>query len=155
MKSLSFKIYFEIGVLYDLFLNQQELIKKQTIQNTNFEINFETQRLHLENQFIKLKELANQTDTSFLGAVLAQERKQIKGLEHLEKRLLKAQKRVLVDILERTVNLQNELFPNNKLQERQGNFSEFYLEYGILFIDNLIDELKPLEQEFFVMKLGV
>ena len=137
----------------DLFLNQQELIKKQTIKNTNFEINFEIQKLHLVNQFIKLKELANQTDASFLGAVLAQEHKQIKGLDHLEKRLLKAQKRVLVDILERTVSLQNELFPNNKLQERQGNFSEFYLEYGILFIDNLIAELKPLEQEFVLCRL--
>ena len=97
--------------------------------------------------------MANQTDKSFLGAVLAQERKQIKGLEHLEKRLLKAQKRVLTDILERTVSLQNELFPNNKLQERQGNFSEFYIEYGILFIENLIAELKPLEQEFVLCRL--
>jgi uncharacterized protein YllA (UPF0747 family) len=47
------------------------------------------------------------------------------GLDNLEKRLLKAQKRKLSDILERITDLQNELFPNKSLQERQANFSNF------------------------------
>jgi uncharacterized protein YllA (UPF0747 family) len=93
-------------------------------------------------------EIANQTDKSFLGAVKAQEAKQIKGLENLEKRLLKAQKRNYSETLERMTNLQNELFPNKSLQERQTNFSEFYLDNGAHFIAQLCYQLKPLDFNF-------
>jgi len=93
------------------------------------------------------------TDKSFLGAVKAQEAKQIKGLENLEKRLLKAEKRVHQEQLNRIIALQNELFPNQSLQERKVNFAEFYVEFGEVLIEKLLTELKPLEQEFKVVVL--
>ena len=96
-------------------------------------------------------ELAEKTDKSFLGAVKAQETKQISGLEHLEKRLLKAQKRKLSDEIFRMSEIQNELFPNQNLQERNVNFSEFYLEYGEKLIPNLIASLNPLDKEFSIL----
>jgi len=74
-------------------------------------------------------------------------------LENLEKRLLKAQKRKLSEILERITDLQNELFPNHGLQERQTNFSEFYIGYGKNLIPTLIAELNPLETLFNVIVL--
>jgi uncharacterized protein YllA (UPF0747 family) len=49
--------------------------------------------------------------------------------------------------------LQNELFPNKGLQERQVNFSEFYSEFGSSLIADLLKELKPLEQEFKIIVL--
>ena len=60
----------------------------------------------------------------------AQEVKQKKGLDALEKRLLKAQKKKLHDHVTRITQLQNDLFPNRSLQERQLNFSELYMEMG-------------------------
>jgi hypothetical protein len=60
----------------------------------------------------------------------------------------------LSDILERITDLQNELFPNKSLQERQANFSEFYLENGSNLIPSVIDTLKPLEQNFNVITLS-
>jgi bacillithiol synthase len=137
----------------DLFQKQNDLLKSQTIKKSSFEIDFTTQKEHLKKQFEDLYKIANQTDKSFIGAVKAQEVKQIKGLENLEKRLLKAQKRVLADDLERITNLQNELFPNQSLQERQANFSEFYLDNGEKLIEKLISELKPLSNEFNVVCL--
>ncbi len=138
----------------DLFQKQNELLKLQTIKKSDFEINFNVQKQHLQKQFIDLYAIANQTDKSFFGAVKAQETKQIKGLENLEKRLLKAQKRVLKEDLEKIANLQNELFPNKSLQERQANFSEFYLENGNSLIEKLILELKPLKKEFKILCLN-
>ena len=79
----------------DLFLKQIDLLKSQTKKKTAFTIDFDEQKKHLKKQFEHLFAIAQQTDQSFLGAVKAQEIKQIKGLENLEKRLLKAQKRVL------------------------------------------------------------
>ena len=138
---------------HDLFSNQQELFDSKTKEYSQFKIDFSEQKELLKNQFENLFYIAQQTDKSFTGAVKAQEIKQIKGLANLEKRLLKAEKRVHSDKLERILLLQNELFPNQSLQERKVNFSEFYLEYGSSFIEKLLHDLKPLEREFNVVTL--
>ena len=135
----------------DLFLKQTDLVNKKTELLDDFSIDLSIQKDFLKNQFHYLHSLAQKTDKSFLGAVKAQEAKQIKGLENLEKRLLKAQKRKHSDELERITDLQNELFPNKSLQERQTNFSEFYLENGNNLIKKLIAQLKPLDTTFEVI----
>ncbi|MBA4154864.1 bacillithiol biosynthesis cysteine-adding enzyme BshC [Flavobacterium sp.] len=137
----------------DLFLNQQELFNQKTKLLSDFTIDFSAQKDALKKQFEALHEMAQTTDKSFLGAVKAQEVKQIRGLENLEKRLLKAEKRVHQEQLNRIISLQNELFPNQSLQERKINFSEFYVEFGAELIEKLLKELKPLEQEFKVVVL--
>lgn len=137
----------------DLFLNQDALKTKVTNQISEVDIDFSEQKQYLKQQFKALYDLAAKTDGSFKGAVAAQEQKQINGLEALEKRLLKAQKRKLSDHLNRIVELQNELFPNQSLQERYMNFSEFYLEYGSDLIPKLFDNLKPLQGEFSIVQV--
>ncbi|MBS7786262.1 bacillithiol biosynthesis cysteine-adding enzyme BshC [Flavobacterium sp. CYK-55] len=137
----------------DLFKNQHELINIKTKEISEFPIDLSIQKDHLSTQFHYLHKLAEKTDASFSGAVKAQEAKQIKGLENLEKRLLKAQKRKHKDQLERIILLQNELFPGKSLQERQLNFSEFYIEFGNQLIENLFEKLHPLNDNFTVVKL--
>ena len=137
----------------DLFSNQQELFNQKTHEFSKFNLDFSEQKEILRIQFEKLNKIASQTDKSFTGAVKAQEVKQIRGLENLEKRLLKAEKKMHADELERIIQLQNELFPNQGLQERRANFGEFYLAYGNDFIQKLISELKPLEPNFTIITL--
>ena len=137
----------------DLFLKQSDLRTKRTQEISEIDIDFSPQKKHLEQQFKDLYLLAEKTDKSFVGAVAAQEQKQINGLQHLEKRLLKAQKRKLKDELERLTNLQDQLFPKQSLQERNRNFSEFYEIYGKELIQQLKQELKPLQQEFSIIYL--
>ena len=129
------------------------MVNDQVKKHSKINIDFSLQKKHLQNQFKALYELAEQTDKSFLGAVNAQEKKQQKGLVNLEKRLLKAQKRKLNDLVERIKLLQDELFPGQSLQERNTNFSEFYLEYGDQLIPKLIKELRPLMGEFLIVEL--
>ncbi|MFV5691798.1 bacillithiol biosynthesis cysteine-adding enzyme BshC [Flavobacterium sp. LT1R49] len=137
----------------DLFSKQANLINNRTKQLSEFPIDLASLKEQLQKQFEALYEVANKTDESFIGAVKAQEVKQIKGLENLEKRLLKAQKRNLSDILQRIIDLQNEIFPNQSLQERQANFSEFYLENGERLIPALVKQLKPLQSNFDIIVL--
>ena len=137
----------------DIFLKRSTLINKKVREISNIDIDFSSQKEYLINQFNDLYKLAELTDESFLGAVKAQEVKQLKGLENLEQRLLKAQKRKLSDVVSRMTELQNELFPNQSLQERNTNFSEFYLEYGAQLIPKLIDNLEPLQNEFSILTL--
>ena len=137
----------------DLFMDRNSFINKKVRKISNIDIDFSEQIKHLEQQFKDLHQLAEQTDKSFLGAVNAQEVKQIKGLKHLEKRLLKAQKRKLKDQIERCTDLQEQLFPNQSLQERNTNFSELYLEYGDDLIPELMKHLEPLSGQFTILTL--
>ena len=135
----------------DLFLKQNSLINKKIREISNIDIDFSPQKKYLEEQFVALYELAKKTDESFLGAVKAQEVKQLKGLDALEKRLLKAQKKKLEDHVLLITEIQNTLFPNKSLQERNLNFSELYLEYGEELIPSLLAALDPLSREFTVL----
>lgn len=137
----------------DLFSNQQALFNQKTQELSQFNLDFTAQKEHLKQQFAALHNMAAQTDKSFGNAVKAQEIKQLKGLENLEKRLLKAEKRQHANVLERMIQLQNEIFPNQSLQERRNNFSEFYLEYGEELLNKIFDELKPLQTNFTTIYL--
>lgn len=136
----------------DFFLKTNDLKNKKVKQLSDPSIDFSSLKLALKNQFDELYVIAEKTDFTFKNAVKAQEAKQLKGLEKLEKRLLKAQKRKFEDELKRVVILQNELFPNGSLQERFSNFSEFYVEQGNNFIPNLVKAFNPFDFRFSVIK---
>ena len=139
--------------LDDFFLSSNELATKVTHQTSEIKIDFFPQKKYLEKQFEDLYNLAKQTDASFKGAVAAQEQKQINGLTHLEKRLLKAQKRKLKDYLKRVETLQLSLFPEQNLQERHINFSEIYLKLGKELIPRLLSEFNPLDLQFNLIEI--
>jgi bacillithiol biosynthesis cysteine-adding enzyme BshC len=144
----------KLGVsINELFLNQEELVNKQVKKLSKIDIDFSPQKEHLQNQFKALYKLAEETDKSFLGAVAAQEKKQLKGLTNLEKRLLKAQKRKLNEQISRITEIQNQLFPGQSLQERNLNFSELYLEFGHQLIQQLMLNLQPLKGDFLILEL--
>ena len=137
----------------DIFLKRDTFINKKVREISNIEIDFSEEKTYLQTHFEAMYVLAEKTDKSFLGAVKAQEVKQLKGLNHLEKRLLKAQKKKLADQVSRMTDLQNDLFPRQSLQERNTNFSEFYLAYGDQLIPTLMESLEPLNGAFTIITM--
>ena len=137
----------------ELFLSQDKLLTKKVKLFANQMFNFNNQINVLEQQFDTLRELSKLTDVSFLGAVNAQEKKQLKGLKNLEKRLLKANKIKYKSHLDRITAIQDDLFPNKSLQERSVNFAEFYCQYGDEFIKTLKDNIHPLNNKFSIIEL--
>ncbi|PKP14328.1 MAG: bacillithiol biosynthesis cysteine-adding enzyme BshC [Bacteroidetes bacterium HGW-Bacteroidetes-3] len=138
--------------LVEIFNGQETLIADKVKELSEIKIDFSEQKKYLKQQFSELKELAKKTDSTFLGAVNAQEKKQLNGLGNLEKRLLKAQKRKLSDVVQRIAELQNELFPNQSLQERNQNFSEYYEVLGSELIPMLLKSTDPLKFEFAIIE---
>jgi len=136
-----------------LFLSKHILEKQHTKKISDMDIDFSPQRSFLKEQFKDLHDLAKKTDASFIGAVAAQEKKQLNGLDKLEKRLLKAEKRRLIDEIERLTTIQDQLFPKGSLQERNLNFSEYFLEYGDELFKILKDNIEPLSNQFTVLEL--
>jgi bacillithiol biosynthesis cysteine-adding enzyme BshC len=139
--------------LEDIFKNEHDLSLWFTDKISEITIDFSQQRVFLKEQFKALYIQANQTDASFLGAVSAQEKKQLNGLNNLEKRLLRAQKRKHTNQIDRLIALRATIFPNGNLQERNANFSEFYLEYGASLIPRIKRELRPFDAYFTVISL--
>ena len=93
------------------------------------------------------------TDSSFLGAVNAQRKKQFNGIDKLEKRLLKAQKRKMSSIEKDLKYIYEEINPDNIFQERKINFIDFYLYYGDTFFEDLISNIDLFEKKFLVLDL--
>lgn len=136
----------------EIFLNQHDLVNEKIREISKIEIDLSLQKEFLQKQFTDLEAVAHQTDKSFIGMVHAQTKKQINGLEKLEKRLLKAERRKHQELTDRIKKLQSELFPNQSLEERQRNFSEYYLEYGEQLIKTLKEHLDPLQLEFQIIE---
>ncbi|MDO4728151.1 MAG: bacillithiol biosynthesis cysteine-adding enzyme BshC [Bacteroidota bacterium] len=137
----------------DLFLKKDDLIKLKTQQWADTDIDFELLRKQIKIQIEQLRKAVSDTDISFIKAINAQEVKQLKSLDELEKKLFKANKKKLGNKLSRVEELHNQLFPNNNLQERVLNFSEFYQLYGARFLEVLFEQQKPLSQEFNIITL--
>ena len=151
-KKLSKKIAnFDLQVS-DLFMKRDALINKKIRQISKIDLDLTPLKNQLKKQFTRLHNLVAQTDGSFKGAVAAQEAKQLKGIEYLEKLLLKAQNRVLKSDVERLAVIHELLFPNDSLQERALNFTSFYLELGVDLIPNLVGALDPLNPDFVLLE---
>ena len=136
----------------DLFTKKDVLLKQKVVEISNLDLDFSAQKAHLQQQFSALYEMASQTDISFKKAVAAQERKQIKGLENLEKKLLKAEKRKLQEHLHAIELLKNDLFPKGGLQERLYNFAYFHEQSGGKLIEKLMETLDPFTDSFMILK---
>jgi uncharacterized protein YllA (UPF0747 family) len=135
----------------DLLSNEAAIDKKIVHHFSDININFNTQVKHLKQQFKELYQIANRTDASFNGAVAAQEKKQINGLKHLEKRLLKAEKKKREDFLKRAHQLKKEFYPQGYLQERKLNFLSFYQYSGQAFICQLLEDFDAFDNSFYLI----
>tara|TARA_B100001059_G_scaffold125071_1_gene125079 strand:+ start:2240 stop:3859 length:1620 start_codon:yes stop_codon:yes gene_type:complete len=137
----------------ELFIGRLALINKKIRQISDIDLDLSFQKRKLKKQFKFLEELASKTDKTFINAVNAEMSKQIKGIDKLEKRLLKAQRIKLKDHVERLVLIHESLFPHGELQERILNFSELYEIYGQKIIDFLLKKFDPLSQKFDLIEL--
>jgi uncharacterized protein YllA (UPF0747 family) len=134
------------------FKSKDALINFEIRRVSNIDLDFTPAHQLLEDQFIRLRQIARETDKSFEGAVTAQEKKQKKGLQQLEKRLLKAQKRILSDHVSRIAKLHDIIKPLGGHQERIENFSFFYNQRGHALIEKLIQESGAIQGKFIVVE---
>ena len=135
-----------------MFLDINDLKLKYLTNNSEISTDLSSIRNSIKQNFKDLYEFVRYTDKSFQGAVKAQEKKQINGINKLEKRLIKAEKRKHKDFLNRIELLKNELFPNNSFQERQLNFSSFYNINNNNFLELINKNIDPFNKEFKVIK---
>ena len=137
----------------EIFLNKNDFINLNIKKHSDFDINLDYLKIALKKQFNDLNDLVEKTDSSFLGAVNAQKKKQFNGIDKLEKRLLKAQKRKMSSVESDLKKIYNEIYPEDVFQERIVNFIDFYLHYGDTFLKNLFSNIDMFEKKFLVLDI--
>lgn len=114
-------------------------------------LNGETDKLIMV--YEELKKLVSPTDNTLSRHIEALKVKAATGLHHLEKKLLRAERKKRAAAERQIQKLKQELFPQNNLQERVENLSFFYAKWGPKFIQLLYQASLPLEQQFQIIEI--
>lgn len=117
------------------------------------EISLQEEKKQLQQIYQQIADKAAQIDQTMVPAVEGSEKGQLKALDGLEKKLVKAEKRQHDISLSQMQRLQDDLFPNGNLQERSVNVFEFLAKYRLAFIDELKKQLTAFPDSFQVIKL--
>lgn len=130
----------------------EELVKAWVHEKSEQELSLSAEKQALARIFEGIVQKAEATDPTLAGAAKAEEAKQIKSLEQLEARLVRAQKQRFETELNQLRGLKEKLFPGNGLQERHDNFIPYYLRHGDAFFDVLLNNLDPLATDLIIIQ---
>lgn len=145
----------KLGIDYrDLLLSKSLLVNQNIETHSENPVDFTPYQLQLKQIFDELKEKAQLTDSSFDKMVEAQRKKQLSGLEKMQKRWIKAEKRRNSNRVERIQSIYDEIYPLGILQERQVNFSEIYMEFGSTWLAEISEDIRPIDFNFTIRTLG-
>lgn len=143
------KMGFEIA---EIFEDLHQLQKKYIETNSTVEVNIESERALVKEAFQSITRKAKEIDPTLEKKFLAEEAKNLKSLDQLGDRLVRAEKQKHEVAINQLQKLNTRFFPNGGLQERTDNFIPFYLKYGSRFFEILTNELDPLENGFVVIE---
>ncbi len=135
----------------DLFKDTDALIRL-FVENQSVEgLEIAAEKQTIERVFDEIATKGKKIDPTLVKAILAEKTKQLKVLDQLESRLLRAEKNKHETALNQIRSLKEKLYPQNGLQERHDNFLSLYLKYGRAFFDILLEHLDPLKKQFLVV----
>ncbi len=142
----------KLGLTFqDLFQTEEELMKEIIARNAEHPVSLNGNFEKAAAFYMAVKSQAVEVDETLSKHVAALEARSVKGLQELEKKMFRAEKRKFADQQRQLQNIKASLFPNNSLQERVENFSSFYAKWGSSFINELYKASLALEQEFVVL----
>lgn len=134
-----------------LFLKEDELIKTYLKEGADIILDLKAEERGVELVFEDIVKKAGKIDSTLQPMIKAELQKSLKSLQNIEARLIKAEKQKEEVAINQIKGIKEKLFPKGSLQERKDNFLYVYLLLGSAFIEELITNLNPFEQEFTVV----
>lgn len=138
----------------DLFLPIHELQKKIAAEHSGIDLSIEEERKEIAAIYERLQERAGAIDRTLDASVAGAAARSMKGLDHIEKKIVRAAKRRTQEHSDSLQVVLDHFMPGGKLQERRENFMSFYCRYGEGFLDLIKDRLDPLEPVFNIFQEG-
>lgn len=136
--------------LVQFFEEKNYLFNHWTLANSRKDLTVGAERTTLREIYTQLKTRAESIDKTLGPFTGAEGTRVMNGLEKIERKLLRAEKRHHADKLKQIEAVKDALFPNGSLQERVDNFLNFY-QRDPDFIRKLIDRLDPFDYRFNVL----
>jgi bacillithiol synthase len=136
-----------------LFEPYEAVFKNLVVRNTQKSLSVEENIVTFKNEFERLKDKANQIDTTLVTHIEALQKQAVKKVEALEEKFLRAEKRNHQVTKQQLLNIYNDLFHKQSLQERNENFAFFFSVFGESFIEMIIACSQTLEQKFTLICL--
>ncbi|TAF56247.1 MAG: bacillithiol biosynthesis cysteine-adding enzyme BshC [Sphingobacteriia bacterium] len=142
----------ELGLgVNDLFVQGPALVEKWMQQQGAVVHSLKTQQSTLHQFYQALAETAERVDPTLKPHVLALEAKAMKGLQALEKKSFRAEKKKSATSLARLERVQSQLFPQKSLQERTENLAGFYGRWGRTWLSQVLVASHAWEQDFSIL----
>ena len=142
----------ELGIgIGDLFKDETVLANEMVIKWKGKPLSLAAEVAKSKELFASLKKEAGAIDKSLIQHVHSLEVDLLKKIEALEKKMLRAERRIQSVQLQRVWKIKSELFPNNNLQERVDNFMPYYAEHGQALITSILEQSLSLEHQFILM----
>lgn len=132
------------------FEDKNYLYNHWVLKNSKNNLTVGTERSTIREIYDQLKERAESIDKTLGPFTGAEGTRVLNGLEKIERRLLRAEKRLHTDKLRQIDAVKDALFPNGGLQERVDNFLNFY-QQDKDFIDKLLRYFDPFDFQFNVL----
>ena len=152
IKSKMAKQWTELGFeIKDLFQPLSILDAAYIKAHTQHNLSLSNSLKELENLYLSIKEQVEKIDTTLGAHTMNLSVQSAKKMVVLEQKMLKAEKRKQVTSLERIHHIKQILFPENSLQERVDNFSEWVGDYGWAWVDALLQHSNTMEQCFTIL----
>ena len=135
----------------DLFKDVDVLIKEYIKKTSEITLELREEEDRLEAVFNEIADKAKSIDPSMEPMVKAEFQKSIKALKNIEGRLIKAEKKKGEVAVGQITNLKEKLFPKGSLQERHDNMISLLLFYGEDVVEELLNQLNPLDKQFIIL----
>lgn len=140
------------GLEWQEFFEEEETLVKNFVKKTSTNaLDISSEKEKVNDIFAGIREKAIAVDTTLAGAVEAQKAAVLNGLDGLEKKILKAEKRNFETATAQVRAVKLKLFPHNNLQERVENFLPSYAESGRDFIASLLEAFDPFKKEMLLL----
>ncbi len=138
-------------VLIDFFQDTTVLKTNWIKANSQNQLQLKQEWQELSDIFDRMKLQNSNIDPTLGPSTEAIQKRLEYAVFNLEKKLVKAEKRNYETRLNQIDQIKTELFPGGSLQERNENFGLFYVKHGSKFIEQLVENFKPLDFKFTIL----
>ena len=134
----------------DLFKSYNDLAREFISRNSD-SISLKAEVSKISDAFDSMIQKAGTLDATLAKATEAEKQKQLNALGFLEEKITRAEKKKHEISLQQIQKLKEKFFPGGSFQERHENFIPYYLKYGELFFDLVLESFHPVTSLFLVI----
>lgn len=136
--------------MQDFFEEKNYLFNHWVTKNSSHDLSLGAAMKTQAQLLAEIQARCEKIDPTLATMIRAETKKIQNTLEKVEKKMLRAEKRLHTDRLRQIEEVKDALFPHGSLQERTDNFLNFY-QQDPNFINKLLEHLDPFDFQFNVL----